>query len=141
MQILLILSAALLAESPVTEISLQRTPCFGSCPVDKVVLHSNGSAEYTGTRFVELLGTYTGRISAEDFKRLAKMLEDKQFFEMNDDYRKPITDQATLITRATRGGKAKEVKDYGSAAPKAMQEIEKAIVEAMGKIAWKPSEK
>jgi hypothetical protein len=47
-----------------------------------------------------------------------------------------ITDQPTQITAVKRGGKAKEVSNYGNAAPKELQEIEKAIIEVMERIAW-----
>ena len=43
---------------PLTEISLERTPCFGSCPVDKVVLRPDGTATYIGRRFVERVVNY-----------------------------------------------------------------------------------
>lgn len=62
------------------------------------------------------------------------MLEDKEFFDLESDYREPITDQATPITKATRGGAIKEVQDYGQAPPKGMQEIEEAIIAVMEKI-------
>jgi hypothetical protein len=40
----------------ITEISLERTPCYGSCPVDQVILRSGGTARYMGTRFVPRTG-------------------------------------------------------------------------------------
>ena len=46
--------------SEVTEISVQRTPCMGDCPVDQLVLRSDGTATYTGVANVERMGNYTG---------------------------------------------------------------------------------
>src|SRR5437868_598498 len=46
------------AKEPITEISFERTPCFGTCPVDKLVLRADGTATYTGTRYVERMGEY-----------------------------------------------------------------------------------
>lgn len=136
---LVLLATALLTAPPddaITEISLQRTPCFGSCPVDEVVLRSDGSAEYTGTRFVKRLGKHKGKVKAKDFHELAELISEKKFFEMKDSYRLPITDQATLITGVTRGGKTKKVSDYGRAAPKGVQEVEKRVITLMEKIDW-----
>jgi hypothetical protein len=89
MRSLLLLLPALFLGSPeatITEISLQRSPCFGTCPIDKVVLRSDGTARYTGTRFVERLGDYSGKIGVDEFKRLAKLIDDTSFVTFKDRY-------------------------------------------------------
>ena len=59
--------------SEVTEISLQRTPCMGECPVDQLVLRADGTATYTGVANVERMGNYTGTF----YKRPATKPEPK----------------------------------------------------------------
>jgi hypothetical protein len=136
----LFLLAALIdpSDDPITEVSLQRTPCFGTCPVDKVILHADGTAEYEGTLFVERMGKYKGRIAANDFKALATLVAQRKFFDLNDRYAAPVSDQPTLLTSVRRGATVKEVSDYGGAGPDSLKEIEKRIVELMDKIEWKP---
>src|ERR671921_1467141 len=86
----------------ITEISLERTPCFGSCPVDKVVLRPDGTATYIGRRFVERMGTYEGKFAEGDFERLAGLMQAMKFFGMEDRYDRPITDHPSVITTAVR---------------------------------------
>lgn len=136
-----LLALALASATPddakaVTEISLERTPCFGTCPVDKAVLRSDGTATYTGTRFVERMGTYEAKFPEHDFERLARLLESRGFFEMNGRYDKPITDHPSVITRATRGGKEKEVVDYADAGPVELWGIERAIRGVVAEVKW-----
>src|SRR5262249_51931069 len=76
----------------ITEITLERTPCFGTCPVDRVTLRADGSASYTGTRYVDRLGEYKGTIGREEFDRLAAFLVSQKFFTLSDRYAVPATD-------------------------------------------------
>jgi hypothetical protein len=133
---LLMLASLAAADDPITEITLERTPCYGSCPIDTMVFRADGTAEYTGTRFVKRTGRYTGKIARGDFDALARLVAEKKFFELKDRYSAPITDQPTLITTMKRGDKSKRVSNYGEAGPKELRELEKAIVAAMEKIAW-----
>src|SRR4051794_21358964 len=94
------------AQPEITEIRLERTPCFGSCPVDEVVLRPDGTATYVGTRFVERPGRHEGTFDRAEYEKLAKLLESQGFFGLKDRYSVPETDNPSLITSATRGGKA-----------------------------------
>ncbi|WP_151087236.1 DUF6438 domain-containing protein [Hymenobacter baengnokdamensis] len=38
---------------------LQRTPCYGTCPVYTATIFADGRVEYDGQRFVKLLGKHT----------------------------------------------------------------------------------
>lgn len=139
MRHLLLFLASFLApsEDAITEITLERTPCYGTCPVDKTVLRSDGTAEYTGTRHVTRKGSFKGKVGGVEFQKLAKLLAKKKFFDLKDRYDAPITDNPTIITTVVRGGKAKKVSNYANAAPKELEGIEKKIIEVMEKIEWK----
>ena len=140
--LLLLVSALGLAppEDAITEISLERTACYGACPVDKVILRSDGKAEYTGSEHVKRKGNYKGKIGNDDFQKLAKLVAEKKFFDLKDNYTRPITDHPTLITTAKRGKTTKKVSNYANAAPKELEEIEKKIIELIDKIEWKKAE-
>ncbi|WP_435018613.1 DUF6438 domain-containing protein [Tundrisphaera sp. TA3] len=137
MQALLLLALALTAaDEPIAEITLERTPCFGTCPVDVIVLRSDGTAEYLGEEYVERHGKYRGKVSKEDFDRLARLLAEVKFFDLKEAYTAPISDLPTYITSVKRGKATKKVSNYADAAPKGLGEVEKEIVKVMEKIAW-----
>ncbi|WP_165251352.1 DUF6438 domain-containing protein [Paludisphaera soli] len=95
------------ADDKITEILLSRSDEFQSGPVDKVVLRSDGTAAYTGTANVEDLGRFKGTFEDEDFKKLANLLVEKKFFEMNSGYFTGKTDQPSRFTQVTRAGQHK----------------------------------
>jgi hypothetical protein len=77
--------------SKITKITLERTPCYGSCPVYKVTVSAAGVVEYFGEAHVHKAGTHRWRISRRRLQRLAEALERANYLHLEGDY--------------TRGGK------------------------------------
>jgi hypothetical protein len=131
-------AAATAAPKPgrITEISLQRTPCFGRCPVDRVTLRSDGTATYRGERFVDRLGAYKGRFTG--FEKLAASANSAEFRALKD-LASAATDLPSHIITVVSGGKSRTVSDYGHVAPEAFQQLDRQIVTTLGRIRWTKS--
>lgn len=65
-------------------ISLQRSSCFGSCPVYTVVLYGTGSVVYRGDLFVGTRGPATATIAPEKVRNLLQSFDREHFFSMED---------------------------------------------------------
>jgi len=130
----LILSSALAAtaqrasaqdKDQITEVTLERTACYGTCPIYKITLQSDGTIIYEGKRFVEMMGTYKG--TAYGFDRLAKLILAQNYFNLKDEYTRPITDNPSAITSVVRAGKRKTIVDYAGTGPIELWGIEMVI--------------
>lgn len=93
----------------ITEVALQRTWCLGFCPVDKVTLKSDGTAQYTATMNTKLTGDFTATFWKDDFARLAQWLESENIFEMKDSYGNPNTDAPDQIISIVRNNQRKTI--------------------------------
>jgi hypothetical protein len=113
------------AQEPV-RITLERTSCFGTCPVYTVTMRSDGSVSYEGTQHVRVPGKHSWKIDPAAVLALAREMEAAGFFEMKDEYTASITDLPTILTTLTRGSRTKTVKDYFGGPPK-LKEIEARI--------------
>lgn len=113
--------------SCVTEITLERTPCMGFCPVYKVTLRSDGTAVYAGERDVPKIGKYIGEIGWESFSRLAEAARRHRFFEMRERYATDVMDADSVIVSVVRNGKRKTVTDYGGVGPDDLWEFQTLI--------------
>ncbi len=120
----------------ITEITLERTPCFGTCPVYKVMLRRDGTACYEGVAYVAREGRYRGTIEAPLFDRLARMTVEKGYFDLRPRYAVPVTDHPSVITSVLRAGTRKTVDHYANAGPAALKAIERAIDAATRQIRW-----
>lgn len=109
----------------ITEVTLERTVCFGTCPSYKVTLRRDGTISYDGKRFVQLEGKYEGTFYG--FDRLAQLILSRGYFNFKDEYTVNMTDLPSTITSVVRNGKRKTITNYGDAGPVELWGIEMAI--------------
>ncbi len=119
----------------ISEISLEHTGCFGSCPIDKVILRKDGTATYFGKDYVTRKGTYQGKMKY-GFPALAELIYRSGFFNLKDKYEAPYTDLDTSIVSVVRNGERKTVINYGREAPIEVWGIEKTIEALVEDIQW-----
>ena len=103
-------------------ISLQRTACFGTCPVYKIEIFSDGSGIYTGTRFVENIGITEFTLSETQINIILTQAESINFTNMQKEYSEPISDLPTTFIQI----KDKRIRDYVGA-PKTLKNLENLI--------------
>ena len=127
------LVATLQAATPAGKlaISMQRTACFGTCPVYTVRIYEDGLVESPGTRFVKLAGAQSWHVEPAAVRALVAEIDKAGFFEMRDEYTAPVTDHPTTYVTVISGARHKSIKDYCNAPP-ALKEIEQRIDEVSG---------
>jgi hypothetical protein len=118
-----------------TTIALERTACFGTCPVYAVTIDAHGNVVYNGTRFVAVTGRRTARVPVARVAEILERAEQIRFFDLDDQYREirhpdgtmsTVTDLPTTFVTIKRAGRSKRVEDYYGA-PKALGDLERLI--------------
>jgi hypothetical protein len=126
-------------------ISLERTPCFGSCPVYTISVSPSGQVTFEGRAHVLQLGTASGQISKQQVDALLVELERAGYFGFASRYDpsepacgRYVTDLPSAISSATLGGRTKRIEhDHGCGeAPGALVVLEKRIDEVLGSERW-----
>lgn len=126
-------------------VTLERTPCFGTCPVYTVSISPTGMVRFTGKHHVVHIGQATATIPAARVDSLLAELDAAGYFGFADDYvmSSPAcgmyaTDSPTVITSMTRVGKTKTIRhDRGcSAAPPELSQLEQRIDEVAETGRW-----
>jgi hypothetical protein len=126
-------------------IVLERTPCFGGCPVYTVSVSPSGEVTYQGRAHVRRLGTTSLRISGERVDSLLEELDRAGYFTFADNYLpseaacgRYATDSPSAITTVTHRGRTKTIThDYGcGSAPAALVVLERRIDEVLGSGQW-----
>lgn len=111
-------SAAPSADDPITQVTLERSPCFGACATFTLMLEAGGQATLslpsrpvvgatarkagaeTGTASAPIM--IQGQVPAADTTALLEVLRQGHFDQLRDDYSAQVTDMpATSITVAT----------------------------------------
>ena len=123
----------------------------------KLTFQRDGMALYAGSRNVKLIGSYQGTISADEFEKLVELLNARDFSPIPTD---PLQASRTTggaetyalkpkmtITIAYESGNLKSISRLTELSPldrekvpKALFEIEQAILDASARIKWREVE-
>ena len=124
-------------------ITMERTACFGTCPVYRLTIQGNGQVTYEGIAFVATQGTKTIQLSSEQVQSLFHQAEQANFFQLKDTYAVELTDLPGARTSITLNGHSKQIWHYGSVgdpnldnAPAALSNLEKAIDQTVNVSQW-----
>lgn len=109
------------------EITLERTPCYGTCPVYSIIIHGDGTVIYEGKQFVRIEGTRVYTIPKENVEELVGMFYEINYFSLNDRYDASVTDLPTVITSIKVGNETKTVSNYANAGPSRLHDLELTI--------------
>lgn len=94
-------------------ISLERTPCYGSCPVYTLLVRNDGSVWYHGEKFVSVVGEHNATLFPGALRRLLARFCAVDFFSLSDRSAGGLTDQASTILTLSVNGRTKRVEHYG----------------------------
>lgn len=112
-------------------ISLERTACFGSCPVYSLRIDSSGTISYEGKEYVATRGSETSTITVDQFQSLIQDFVRVRFSDLHDEYRVGPsgtfrTDQPTALIALNENGEKKTITDYDYAPPE-LRDLERRI--------------
>jgi hypothetical protein len=123
-------------EHGITEIGIERTPCFGKCEVYSAVIRSDGTFHFFGQANVRHMGRHTGRVSEEDFHELARFINDTGYARLEHAYELPVTDMPTVFTMVARTDRRKVIRNYGNAGPMKLWSVEQLIDKLLLEARW-----
>ncbi len=117
--------------------SIARSACFGKCPFYRLFIYDSGYATYEGLGNVDRMGLHSTTIPAETRAQLIAEAEKAGFFEMKDEYDRPVTDipSTTIIVR--RADQVKKVKARTDI-PEAFKSFAARAEEILFAQDWKP---
>ena len=121
-------------QGPIT-ITLQRTACFGFCPVYSVTIRDDGTVAYEGHEHTKVQGAQTWKIDPSKVRALAKEMQDAGYFDLENEYRAMVTDHPTTYTSLTIGSRTKKVKNYVAGPPR-LKEMEERIDQVAGTLKY-----
>jgi hypothetical protein len=106
--------------------TLERTGCYGECPVYRLTVNTDGSVVYVGTRWVKVLGRQEYKITEAQLTELQSAFDRANFMVLHDYDRVESTDDDWAHLSFRRGTGFKRVRHYhgDNAAPQALSNLE-----------------
>lgn len=127
-------------DTGVTEIAIERTPCYGFCSTYTLRLFRDGHVEYLGQASVPFVGARTGKLDEYFFTKLARTAVGIGFFEFQERYMCGVTDNPTVYIAVVRNGERKVIEHYAPEwnSPHALRLFEEAVDAVQQYIDWSP---
>lgn len=124
-----------------TEIAIERTACFGRCPVYVASITKDGSLSYRGESDTPRVGQHSGTIYGSGFNYLAGLADELGIYGLEDSYSVPVTDNPTVYVALTRNGKKKIIHHYAPrlSGPLRLNLFEQEIDRAIEAAEWASS--
>lgn len=77
---------------------MQRTPCFGQCPVYTIRIYQSGNAYLEGKRFFDYEGWFKTKFSESEMIQIKTWANEAGYWKMNHVYDAPVTDLPSTTT-------------------------------------------
>ncbi len=120
----------------ISQIVVQRTWCYGRCPIDSLTLNADGSATYSGFENAPRRGFFKGTLEREKFSALSSFLESQNFFELKPQIGEGNIDAPDFLVSVTRDRLPYCVVFRWGGSPLLQEKMEKALVGAGDQIQW-----
>ncbi len=126
-------------------VTLERTPCFGTCPVYVVTALATGAVRFEGKSHVSHPGSAVGQIPKARLDSLLAELEAGGYFGFEEEYvpgtpacGNAATDLPTVTTSVTLDGRTKRIEHYRgcAGAPQTLSRLEERIDEVLNTAQW-----
>ena len=103
-------------------ISLEKTACFGTCPIFSINIFNNGDVLYYGKKFVKKLGNLNLELDQKEINQILNKAKEINFNNLKSEYTENISDLPTTYITINK----KTIKNYYGA-PKELKDLEKLI--------------
>jgi hypothetical protein len=121
----------------ITEIGIERTGCFGTCPAYTFIVKSDGTFRYHGEKYASHQGDHTGTVPPYELHNLLRFIKDSGYMSLLNTYEQIYTDAPDAFTMVVMNGQRKVINDaadgYG---PSNLWAIEQLIDDLMAKADW-----
>jgi len=116
-------------------LTIRKTPCYGQCPIYAADIYNSGYVVYEGKRFVENVGSYTGRLSPDALKSIRHLARTVDYFRFENEYDSPVTDFPTTYTTMHFNGQQKTIMNRVGG-PDELREFENHVQKVLDGITW-----
>ncbi|KPL16777.1 MAG: hypothetical protein AMS26_03445 [Bacteroides sp. SM23_62] len=107
-------------------IELQRTACYGFCPVYTVKIDKNGKGLFEGVENVEKIGRFSFSLKKDELAELENTFLRIDFYQLRNIYDGLVSDLPTTYITYIRDGRRKKIMDYYGA-PATLRSLENRI--------------
>jgi TonB family protein len=104
-------------------VEIYRSTCYGTCPGYTVRVNADGTIQWEGDAFVDVIGKRTAGISPDESRALLEKFRTAAFWSYCGDYSRSITDNPGTQITVSLGGRTRTISDYADSSPKELRDL------------------
>jgi len=116
-------------------IELRRTGCYGTCPIYKFTLDSEGNGKFEGERFTEKLGSWEKRFDEVELRPLWELVKGEDWSQYADEYPSNVSDLPATVLSIQMKKKVKTIYIEGEH-PKALDDVSAILIKLAESPGW-----
>lgn len=109
-----------------TIFTLEKTACYGTCPVYQLNIFENDSLTFSGEGFVGKIGLHSKKLAKGTVAQLSKTFREANFFAFKSSYEANISDLPTTIIAFNDESKKLKITDYHGS-PETLKKLEQLL--------------
>ncbi|MEJ6735597.1 MAG: DUF6438 domain-containing protein [Flavobacteriales bacterium] len=108
-------------------LTMERTPCFGTCPSYKIFIFNTGNVIFEGYSNTKYIGKFNTQLTKKQLKEIQQMMDEIDITGMRDVYDSEVTDfPSTILFLVSNNRHRKKILDRVDA-PASLKQFEKLI--------------
>ncbi len=118
---------------------MQRTPCFGQCPVYSLEIKQNGAAYLDGIRNYDFEGMHVAKLTEYQVEQIRALADKFGYYDFNHVYDAPVTDLPS-VTTAIQNRDGMHWVYNRMEAPDALNQFQIEVETLIKDLQWSPQE-
>lgn len=129
--------AADVAGAPDYYLSIEKTVCFGTCPVYVMEINGKGKMKLNAKRHLKISGHFTGKMDNADFGSVQSQTKEATWKSYDSEYLAGVSDVPSTILRFSYvKGDTTTVRFEGKKAPEELQILAKTLEGIQERTSW-----
>jgi hypothetical protein len=125
------------ASKPDYFLSIEKTVCFGTCPVYVMEVNGKGKMKLNAKRHLKISGNFRGKMSDADFGSVKSQTDDADWKSYKSEYLVGVSDIPSTILRFSYAvGDTTTVRFEGREAPEELQILAKTLEGIQERTSW-----
>lgn len=97
---------------------ISSSPCFGSCPMNDIIVSKKGDVIYKGKYHVTKKGWYTSKLSVSEFEKIQRRFKEADYSKLKNNYSTMVSDSQSISISFIKDGRIiKTIYDYAESSP------------------------
>jgi hypothetical protein len=119
-------------------LSVEKTACFGKCPIYVLAIDGTGKADLNAKRFTDNIGQSSANLKSEDMSKLVALSKTADWMNYDSEYLTGYSDlPSTIIRYSKKAGDTTEVRYESDKGPVTLRLIAESL-DSLRKVAdWK----